>query len=58
MNQLGQRQSFFTGCVSTNLFWVRCCSAPRIEKALYRQVSHCTPDMFSAERLDWYCSYL
>ncbi|CAK8675733.1 unnamed protein product [Clavelina lepadiformis] len=57
VNNLNQEQKFTTGCIDSSLFWVRCCNLTQ-EKAIYRRVRRCNPDMFSAARLNWYCNYL
>ena len=42
-----QEQWFSTGCVHTDLLYVRCCdSYPR--KAVYRRVQNCSVNMFSS----------
>ena len=46
--------SFPTGCVHTELFWIRCCNSSK-PKAIYRRVKGCTANMFPSSRLSQLC---
>ncbi|XP_039262787.2 MAM and LDL-receptor class A domain-containing protein 1-like isoform X1 [Styela clava] len=55
-DNLGKYQTFYTGCINSKLFYVKCCSLAG-EKIVYKNVPKCSLNSFTPEKLNWMCQY-